>query len=129
MSPFAQSDSYSNNHFNPGLTIDTSFNDPWPSSPSPQSPETASYMPSPMSIASPMSPYPANFDAFDNFFEPQFSPYDQTGGLSQQDTMTCGGGAGNALYDPYSDSQFDGTQLSHIDLAFTAFMTAIPQYS
>ncbi|KJA25146.1 hypothetical protein HYPSUDRAFT_113282, partial [Hypholoma sublateritium FD-334 SS-4] len=61
MSSFAQTDSYSDSHFNPGLTIDTSFNDAWPSSPSPQSPE---YMMSPMSTASPMSPYPSNFDGF-----------------------------------------------------------------
>lgn len=126
MSSFAQTDSYSDSHFNPGLTIDTSFNDAWPSSPSPQSPE---YVMSPMSTASPMSPYPTNFDGFDNFFETQFSPYNQTCGLSQQDTMQCGGGADNAQYGPFSDSPFDGTQLSHIDLAFTAFMTAIPQYS
>ncbi|KAF9483247.1 hypothetical protein BDN70DRAFT_343044 [Pholiota conissans] len=118
---------FSESHFNPGLTIDTSFSNVWESSPSPQSPSTPSYMMSPMSTPSPMSPYPSNFDTFDQMFDANFHSYDQTCGLPQDGL--CGGGADDMLYSAFNENQFGGSQLSQLDLAFSAFMTAIPQYS
>lgn len=88
-------------------------------------------MMSPMSTASPMSPYPSSFDNFDTMFDAQFPSYDQAGGLPQQRDTLCGGGSADddVLYPTFSDTHFGGAQLSQLDLAFSAFMTAIPQYS
>ncbi|KAF8186649.1 hypothetical protein BJ912DRAFT_457501 [Pholiota molesta] len=128
---FVQADSFSDGQYNAGLTIDTSFSNGWPSSPSPQSPETPSYLMSPMSTASPMSPYPPSFDNFDTMFDAQFPSYDQAGGLQQQRDTLCGGGGADddVLYPTFNDTHFGGAQLSQLDLDFSAFMTAIPQYS
>lgn len=131
MSPFTQGDSFVDNdsfadhHFDVGLTIDTSFDNSWPSSPCPQTPDSP-YM-SPMSAPSPISPYPGNFDNFENFFDAQFPSYEQTCGLPQQETMMCGGGGDHTLYGAYNESYLD-PHLSSIDLSFSNFMEPVHQY-
>ncbi|KJA25128.1 hypothetical protein HYPSUDRAFT_65071 [Hypholoma sublateritium FD-334 SS-4] len=104
------------------LFADASFSGNWPTS-FLQSIERPLYMltGTPLSAASiPQSPI--FDDDFSGLFDPWFLPV-----LPQQDAV-YGGYSNDTLYAAFNDSRLGGADSSHLDLAFTSFMTAIDQY-